>query len=153
MRPRFLFLLFWSLVASAATTTQADEEVSGFIDIQAADVAYEPHPEVPELGYSVLSGDPARAGVYVIRLKIPPGLTFPPHHHDQDRHITVISGEWAFGKGRSGSCDDTVSLVAGAYVMHPRGGIHYDGACGKEPVEVQIIGEGPVKTTWVDEPR
>ena len=120
MRPRISFLLFWSLVASSATTTLADQNASGFIDIQAADVPYEPHPDVPELGYSVLSGDPAKAGVYVIRLKIPPGLTFPPHHHDQDRHITVISGEWAFGKGRSGSCDDTVSLTAGAYVMHPK---------------------------------
>jgi quercetin dioxygenase-like cupin family protein len=153
MRPRISFLVFWSLVASSGITTLADEGASGFIDVQAADVSYEPHPKVPELGYSVLSGDPAEAGVYVIRLKIPPGLTFPPHHHDQDRHITVISGVWAFGRGRSGSCDDTVSLTAGAYVMHPKGGIHYDGACGKEPVEVQIIGEGPVKTTWIDEPE
>ena len=151
MRQRILFLVFWSLVASSVTTTLADEAASGFIDVQAADVSYEPHPEAPELGYSVLSGDPAKTGVYVIRLRIPAGLTFPPHHHDQDRHITVISGVWAFGKGRSGSCKDTVPLTAGAYVMHPKGGIHFDGACGDEAVEVQIIGEGPVETTWVDE--
>lgn len=153
MRPRILYLVFWALVVSSSATTLADEKAPEFIDIQAADVPYEPHPEAPELGYSVLSGDPAKAGVYVLRLKIPPGLTFPPHYHDQDRHITVISGVWAFGKGRSGSCDDTVSLTAGAYVMHPKGGIHYDGACGQEPVELQIIGEGPVKTTWIDEPE
>jgi len=153
MRPSISILVFSSIVASSATATQADEATSGFVDVQSADVPYEPHPEVPELGYSVLSGDPAEAGVYVVRLKIPPGLTFPPHHHDQDRHITVISGVWAFGRGYSGSCDDTVSLTAGAYVLHPKGGVHFDGACGGEPVEVQIIGQGPVKTTWVDEPE
>jgi len=153
MRLCISFLAFSFLVAGSSTTTHANEVAFGFVDVQAEDVPYEPHPELPELGYSVLSGDPAKAGVYVIRLKIPPGLTFSPHHHDQDRHITVISGVWAFGKGRSGSCDDTISLTAGAYVMHPKGGIHFDGACGEEPVEVQIIGEGPVKTTWVDEPE
>ena len=150
MRPSISFLVFWSIVSISATTTLADEPASEFVDVQAEDVSYEPHPEVPELGYSVLSGDPAEVGVYVIRLKIPPGLTFPPHHHDQDRHITVISGVWAFGKGNSGSCEDTVLLTAGAYVLHPKGGVHFDGACGEEPVEVQITGQGPVKTTWID---
>jgi quercetin dioxygenase-like cupin family protein len=153
MGPRIVFLVSWLLVASSVTTTLADEVRSKFIDIQAADVSYEPHPDAPELGYSVLSGDPAKAGVYVIRLRIPPGLTFPPHYHDQDRHVTVISGVWAFGKGRSGSCDDTVPLTAGAYVMHPKGAIHFDGACGADTVEVQIIGDGPVKTTWLDDPE
>ena len=153
MRPCILFLVFSSLVASPATMIIADEAASGFVDVQAAAVPYESHPEVPELGYSVLSGDPSEAGVYVIRIMIPPGLTFPPHHHDQDRHITVISGVWAFGKGYSGRCDDTISLTAGAYVMHPKGGVHFDGACGEEPVEVQIIGQGPVKTTWIDAPE
>jgi quercetin dioxygenase-like cupin family protein len=146
-------LVFWILGASLVTTALADEATSGFIDIQADEVAYEPDPEAPELGYAVLSGNPAEAGVYVIRLRIPPGLTFPPHYHDQDRHITVISGVWAFGKGRSGRCEDTVPLKAGSYVFHPKGGVHFDGACGDEPVEVQIIGEGPVKTMWVEEPE
>ncbi|MBY6203792.1 cupin domain-containing protein [Halomonas denitrificans] len=153
MRLFISFLVFSSLMTSSATTTLADDAASGFVDIQAADVPYEPHPEVQELGYSVLSGDPSETGVYVVRLQIPPGLTFPPHHHDQDRHITVISGVWSFGKGDSGRCDDTLSLTAGAYVLHPKGGVHFDGACGDEPVEVQIIGQGPVKTTWIDEPE
>jgi len=152
MRPSISIVAFSFFAAISATTIQADEAASGFVEIQATDVPYEPHSEVPELGHSILSGHPSEAGVYVIRLKIPPGLTFPPHYHDQDRHITVISGVWAFGKGYSGSCDDTISLTAGAYVMHPEGGVHFDGACGEEPVEVQIIGQGPVKTTWIDEP-
>ena len=145
--------MFWSLTASLASTALADGAAPAFIDVQADEVTYEPDPEVPGPGYAVLSGNQAKVGMYVIRLRIPPGLTFPPHYHDQDRHITVISGVWAFGKGRLGSCEDTVPMEAGSYVMHPKGGIHFDGACGDEPVEVQIIGEGPVTTTWVDEPE
>ena len=152
MRTRISCLMFCALAAFSAPTALADEAVLVFIGVRADEVSYAPDPEVPALGYAVLSGDPDKAGVYVIRLRIPPGMTFPPHYHDQDRHITVISGVWAFGKGRSGSCEDTVPMPAGSYVMHPKGGIHFDGACGDEPVEVQIIGEGPVTTTWVDDP-
>lgn len=150
MRLSISLLLVSSLAPFTLSATPPDAASTGFIDIQAAAVAYAHDPEAPELGYAVLSGDPSKEGVYVIRLKIPPGLTFPPHYHDQDRHITVISGTWAFGKGTSGSCSDTIPLAAGAYVMHPKGGVHFDGACGEESVEVQIIGQGPVTTTWID---
>lgn len=151
MRLNNRLLLFSLIAASFTTTAQSDEAITGFVHFQAADVPYEPDPEIPELGYVVLSGDPDEAGTYVIRLKIPPGLAlFPAHSHDQDRFITVISGTWAFGRGDSGKCEDTVPLTAGAYVMHPKGAVHFDGSCGQETVEVQIIGQGPVKTTWID---
>jgi quercetin dioxygenase-like cupin family protein len=150
MRPSVWLLFCLLIVARSANTVQADESVSGFVHFQSADVPYEADPDIPELGYVVLSGDPKEAGIYVVRLKIPPGLTFPPHHHDQDRYVTVISGVWAFGRGYSGECEDTLPLTAGAYVIHPKGAVHFDGACGEEAVEVQIIGRGPVKTTWID---
>jgi quercetin dioxygenase-like cupin family protein len=150
MRPGVWILLCSLILARSANTAPMDESISGFVHFKAADVPYEAVPDIPELGYVVLSGDPQDAGIYVVRLKIPPGRTFPPHHHDQDRYITVISGVWAFGKGYSGKCEDTILLTAGAYVMHPKGAVHFDGSCGEETVEVQIIGRGPVKTTWID---
>ena len=146
-----VWLLLCSLIfSSSANTTPTDESIFGFVHFEAADIPYEAVPDIPELGHVVLSGDPGEAGIYVVRLKIPPGRTFPPHHHDQDRYITVISGVWAFGKGYSGKCEDTIPLTVGAYVMHPKGAVHFDGSCGEEIVEVQIIGRGPVKTTWID---
>lgn len=151
MKPA-VWLLFCSLSAwSPSLLAQNHDSSSGFVHIQAVDVSYQPVPDIPGLSYAVLSGDPDKEGVYVIRLKISPGLTFPPHHHDQDRHVTVISGVWAFGTGDSGKCEDTTPLNAGAYVMHPKGAVHFDGACGDETVEVQIIGLGPVSTTWAEE--
>jgi len=145
----WLFLL----VASAVGSAQNQQMASGFINLQAAEVPFQTVPDVEGLRYAVLSGDPESAGVYVVRLKISAGLTFSPHYHDQDRHVTVISGVWAFGTGDSGKCEDTVPLTAGAYVLHPKGSVHFDGACGDEPVEVQIMGLGPVTTTWLDKTK
>jgi quercetin dioxygenase-like cupin family protein len=151
MRSSIGLLLLVFILASSAASAQTDESSAGFVHYQAAEVPYERDHEIPELRYVVLSGDPSEEGVYVLRLRIPPGQTFPPHYHDQDRFITVISGVWAFGKGYSGRCEDTIPLTVGAYVMHPQGGVHFDGSCGDEFVEVQIIGQGPVTTTWIDE--
>jgi quercetin dioxygenase-like cupin family protein len=150
MRPSGWLLLCSLIVVGPANTAQNHELSSGFVHFQAVDVPYEANPDIPGLGYVVLSGDPDEEGIYVFRLKIPAGLTFPPHHHDQDRHVTVISGVWAFGSGYSGKCEDTMPLTAGAYVMHPKGAVHFDGACGEESVELQIIGRGPVKTSWIE---
>lgn len=150
MRHRVWLLLCSLLLVSSLSTAQNQESSSGFLHLQAVDIPYEAYPAVPELGYTVLSGDPDEEGIYVLRLKIPPGLMFPPHHHDQNRHVTVISGVWAFGAGYSGKCEDTTQMTAGAYVMHPKGAVHFDGACGEEFVEVQITGRGPVNTTWIE---
>ena len=151
MRLGSWLLLPCLFVMSTAVSAQKEESTSGFIHLPATDIQFGAVPEVAGLGYAVLSGDPDSAGVYVIRLRISSGLTFPPHSHDQDRHVTVISGVWAFGTGDSGKCDNTTPLTAGAYVMHPKGAVHFDGACGEEPVVVQISGLGPVSTTWVEQ--
>lgn len=150
MIPNVWLLSCLLIVASSANTALNNESNSRFVHLQAVDVPYEANPDIPGLRYAVLSGNPGEAGIYVLRLEIPPGLTFPPHHHDQDRYVTVISGVWAFGTGYSGKCEDTIPLTAGAYVMHPKGAVHFDGTCGEESVEVQIIGRGPVKTTWIE---
>ncbi|MDA0680632.1 MAG: cupin domain-containing protein [Proteobacteria bacterium] len=149
MRLGSWLLLLLLLVAGGAGSEQNEKAVSGFINLQAEDVLFVASPDVAGLSYAILSGDPDSAGVYVIRLRISPGLVFPPHFHDQDRHVTVISGDWAFGTGKSGECEDTLLLTAGAYALHSKEAVHFDGACGDEPVEVQIIGLGPVATTWV----
>lgn len=124
-------------------------ETARFFHIESADVGYYAVEGLPGLGYAVLQGDPGWEGDYVIRLRIPPGQVFPPHFHDQDRHITVLSGEWAYGTGNSGDCADTIRLGAGAYVRHPRGAVHFEGACGERTAEIQVTGRGPVNTTWV----
>ena len=138
-----------AILAIAAGAAAKDPD-PGFIFVQKDEVALEASTGGLNVRSKVLAGDPDKAGIYVMRIEFGPGVTSPPHYHDQDRYITVISGVWGFGRGDSGDCADTVPMREGAFVMHPKGSVHYDGSCNGEPVTVQIIGMGPVKTTWLE---
>jgi len=100
---------------------------------------------------AVLFGDPSKEGVYVVRNKFPPGTHSNPHFHSKDRHATVIKGVWWNGTGDELDFKKAVPMKAGSYVVHPAGGVHWDGA-GDEEVIVQIIGVGPVETVPVGPP-
>src|SRR5690348_13179155 len=49
---------------------------------------------------SVLAGDPAKKGPYVMRVKLPANAGVPPHTHPDDENITVISGSFGIGEGK-----------------------------------------------------
>src|SRR5580704_4078781 len=46
-----------------------------------------------------LFGDPTKPGLYIIRLKFPPGVMSSPHSHPETRFGTVIQGTWWTGIG------------------------------------------------------
>ena len=140
---------FTVLVLMAAGTPAQDDD-PGFIYLQKDEVALESRPGNPAVRSKVLVGNPNEAGIYVMRIEFGADVTTSPHYHDQDRYITVISGVWGFGSDASGDCGKTAPMTEGAFVMHPKGAVHYDGSCNGEPVVVQIIGMGPVKTTWLE---
>lgn len=124
-----------------------DSEV-GFVRLTPADLEWTPQQNGSS--FVVIHGDPQAEGLYILRYTFPPGVFSPPHHHDQDRFVTVISGVWHTGIGASGDRDDTVPLSAGSYMKHPAGGVHYDGAIDVEAI-VEIRGMGPVSTIMVEE--
>jgi len=131
----------------AALLPSAAQTVGGFIRIAPEDVRFKsPLGIGPE--QAVLFGDPSKPGLYVIRVRFPPGAHSNPHFHSQDRRATVIKGVWWNGVGEELDFNKAVPMKAGSYVLHPARGVHWDGA-GDEEVVVQIIGEGPVETTPV----
>lgn len=134
------------LCGNTATTALAQD--AGFVYLPPEAIEYQTAPG-SGLRQAVLAGNPAAAGLYIIRIEFPAGVTSPPHYHDQDRYITVISGTWGFGMGDSGRCEDTLPLPEGSFAVHPKGAVHFDGACGDAPVTVEIRGMGPVTTTGV----
>ena len=99
----------------------------------------------------VISGDPNKPGIYVLRNRFPPHQMSQPHFHNQDRFVTVIKGTWWTASGPDADVfnpDKTTPLGPGSFMKHPAGGHHYDGAKDEEVI-VQIIGMGPVTTTSV----
>jgi quercetin dioxygenase-like cupin family protein len=100
---------------------------------------------------AVIFGDPSKPGVYVLRVKFPPGFHSWPHFHSQDRHAVVIKGTWWNGQGEKLDFNAARPVEAGSYVFHPAGKVHWDGA-GEEETIIQITGIGPVETTAVGKP-
>src|SRR5262245_35198216 len=67
----------------------------------------------PGVPAAIVTGDPTKEGLYVVRLKIPAGYKIPAHTHPQDEHLTVISGSLHFGLG--GKLDEAKAKTLKVY--------------------------------------
>jgi quercetin dioxygenase-like cupin family protein len=95
-----------------------------------------------------LYGDPTKAGVYVTRVKIPPGFKFMPHWHpDEWRTAVVLSGTYYFGVGEQWDESKVKAYPAGTFYTEPSKTPHYGWAAKDGEVIVQITGMGPTGTT------
>ena len=135
-----------SLLALPAAYGERDD--AGFVRITPDEVQWKDLPGYGGLQYAVIEGDPSKEGIYVVRVKFPPGLMTRPHYHPEDRHAIVIKGTWYTGTGDSFDPATTVGLKPGTYMKHPAKGHHYDGAKDEEVI-LQIIGYGPSGTIWL----
>jgi hypothetical protein len=94
---------------------------------------------------SVLVGDPARPGLYVVLNRFHPGNFSRPHYHPNDRYILVVAGTWWVSTGAAYDPErNTIPMKAGTFVTHFGREVHYDGArMGDEAAVVMIFGNGP----------
>lgn len=109
----------------------------------------------PGIRVAVLYGDPKKEGPYTVRVKFSPHAMSRPHHHPEERFVTVIKGPWYAGSGDRFDPDATVPMATGSFVVHHAGKIHYDGAKDEEAI-VQISGMGPSATIFAhseDDPK
>ena len=135
-----------ALVLAPGAHSERDE--AGFVRITPAEVQWKELPGYGGLQYAVIEGDPSKEGVYVVRVKFPPGLMTRPHYHPEDRHAIVIKGTWYTGTGDTFNPDSAVGLKPGTYMKHPAKALHFDGAKDEEVI-LQIIGYGPTGTIWL----
>ena len=136
--------IFFAFAVCLPLSAQTGE---GFIHITPEQVPFK-SPFGTGPAQAVLFGDPSKPGVYLIRVRFPPGAHSNPHFHSQDRHVTVIKGVWWMGTGEELDFNKAVPMKTGSYILHPAGAAHWDGA-GDEETIVQIVGIGPVETVQV----
>jgi len=127
---------------------RADSDPEGFLRVQPEDIQWKELPGYNGVKFSVISGDPAKPGVYVVRVKFPPGIMSRPHFHPDDRYAVVLQGTWWTGTGDTFDPSKTVPVKAGGFMKHPAGGHHYDGSKDEEVI-LQLIGYGPGGTTMI----
>lgn len=96
----------------------------------------------------VLKGDPAKAGLYTLMLRVGPNVRIQAHSHRDDRVATVVKGTWYFGYGETFNESALQPLGPGSFYTEPPNAPHF--AMTKEEVILQITGTGPSSTTYVD---
>jgi quercetin dioxygenase-like cupin family protein len=124
--------------------------------VNASQLKWAPAPDFLPKGaqVAVLSGDPSKEGLYVVRLKLPAGYKVPAHNHPTTEMVTVISGNLHLGMGDKLDQKKATSLTSGGYAEAPAKMNHY--AWAASPTVIQIHGEGPFAITYVnsaDDPR
>jgi len=100
------------------------------------------------MSFTVVSGDPNKPGLYVVRAKVPAGYKIAPHWHPTDEHVTVLSGSIALGMGDKFDKAKMKTLPAGSYALMPADMRHY--AMAKTAVTIQVHGQGPFALTYVN---
>ncbi len=103
---------------------------------------------------AVLYGDPGKEGLFALRLKLPKGYHIPPHTHPKPEVVTVVSGTFRLGMGKTADESKAQALPAGSFFAMTPGMEHY--AFADEDTVVQLNSTGPWGLTYVnpkDDPR
>jgi hypothetical protein len=124
--------------------------------ITATDVKWGPNPPGLPAGaeVAVLDGDPAKAGMFTMRVKVPDGYLVQPHWHPTDEHLTVLSGNLMMATGSKWDDAALHDMTAGSYSKMPRRVNHFVKVKGETIFQVSAM--GPFAITYVnpnDDPR
>ncbi len=143
MKPSYASLtvsLVTLLVAGSARA--AEKAKTEAVTINPSDLKWgDAPPDLPKgAKVAVLHGDPSKAAVFSMRLKLPAGYKIPPHWHTKDEQLTILSGAFTLHMG------DTMDAPAhelgpGAYHFLP-GKMHHAAEAKNETV-LQLDGMGP----------
>lgn len=146
----FLSLGAVSIVAIVGATAAQQAKAPAHVLTTAAEAKWGEPPPVFERGasFTVMSGDPSKAGLFVVRLKMPAGYRIAPHWHPTDEHVTVLSGTFALGMGDKFDTAAMNDLPAGGYALLPAEMRHF--ARAKTEATVQVHGMGPFALTYVN---
>lgn len=104
--------------------------------------------------FVVLEGDPAKEGLFTMRLRLPDGYQIPPHYHSGVEHVTVIAGTFHVGVGEKFDKAATTPMAAGTFGYWLPPMRHFAWAQGE--TVLQLHGIGPWTITYVnpaDDPR
>ena len=89
--------------------------------VNADKIKWGPAPPVlpPGAQFAVISGDPSKDGLYVIRLKMPANYRVPAHNHPTTEYVTVLSGKFNIGMGDKLDSKHGIELRAGGFGEAP----------------------------------
>ena len=104
---------------------------------------------------AVLSGNPGKAGMFKVQIRMPANYAVPPHHHPTDEIVRVRSGTLNYGMG------DKLDEANAGQLTDPKTHVTMQSGMNHwvfttEPTLVEVSGMGPFQIIYVnpaDDPR
>ncbi len=154
--PMFRFCIMAALLLNIATVNaQADKNgqlrmtQQEIIDTKASGPSAPGSSNLKAVQVIVVFGDPSKAGLYTILLKVAPNTKIPAHLHPDDRIGTIVSGTWYFGYGDHFDSTRLKKLPVGSIYSEVKNQNHF-AMTGNEAVIAEITGYGPSGVKYVD---
>lgn len=146
----FRWLLATVVLLCAMLAAAQDKPSPSHVLLDAPQMKWGPAPPFLNKGaqFTVLSGDPGKAGPFVVRIKMPAGFKIAPHWHPTDEHVTVVSGTFSLGMGDAFDAKATQPLAPGGYALLPAEMRHF--AWTKNGATIQVHGTGPFVVNYVN---
>jgi quercetin dioxygenase-like cupin family protein len=146
-------ILVGSVVAMMMLVTGAmaqGAKAPGHVLLSPHEIKWGPPPPAFEQNakFAVVSGDPSKPGIYVVRFELPGGYKIAPHWHPTDEHVTVLSGTLALGMGDKFDKASMTNLAMDGYALLPAEMRHY--ALAKTAVMIEVYGMGPFVINYVN---
>ena len=143
-------------ISCAMVAASAQQAAPTHIIIPADKIVWGPAPPTLPAGAraAVLYGDPAKDGLFAMRLKAPKGYVIPPHTHPAPEIVTIISGVVRLGLGTKVNAAGARPLDAGSFYSTEPGTPHFI-IVDKDAV-VQVNSRGPWGIHYLnpaDDPR
>jgi|GEM_PF-1495809 quercetin dioxygenase-like cupin family protein len=105
-------------------------------------------PAAPGVELAIAEGTPGAAGArFTMMLRFEDGSWIPPHWHNVEKVLTVISGELLLGEGNRLDAGATRRFGPGSVIVIPPERRHYEGGAGATLVSLTAM--GPFRTTMV----
>ena len=140
----------WKVTDDIFNTDAAGPPPSQHVMLTGRDVTWgDAPPALPTGGkMAIVSGDPGKAGPFVLRVQVPAGYRIAPHWHPTDEHVTVLAGNLALGMGEKFDKSSMTSIPVGGYAMLPADMKHF--ALAKTATTIQVHGQGPFVLTYAN---
>lgn len=97
---------------------------------------------------AIVSGDPAKAGPFTVRLEMPADYAVRPHHHPTSEELRLLEGTLHLGHGAKWDEPAMKAMAIGKPVTIGAKEPHFVHAASRVVLEVQST--GPFAITYVD---
>jgi hypothetical protein len=150
-------LCFGTLPMPAGAAGGVEMIMKGFEGTEAAGLSWADAKTIPPGAKIVLLyGSPDKPGPYVFRVRFPAGYKLPPHKHQDQRQVTVLTGNYWTAVGESFTQDKLKKFNPRDYYVTEANVPHFSWA--ETDVVIQEAGIGPVNepieyVNKADDPR